>query len=133
MIVLFIASNPSRSSPTNEPMHCSTRSRQILNGWLKDLDIQPIFINLIDQPTDKNKPLKIKEVKPLYGSIKDKIERLKYDAIVTLGYTSNYVLTDLNIKHTSIPHPSTRNRSLNDGKKIEDIKNKLRVLVESFI
>jgi hypothetical protein len=133
VIVLFVASNPSRSSPTVEPMHVSTNSRKVLDSWLHGLDIQPVFINLIDQPTDNNKPLKIKEVKPLYESIREKINETQHDAVVSLGCTADRVLTDLKIKHESIPHPSTRNRVFNDKLKVKEVIDKLKSLVESCI
>jgi hypothetical protein len=133
VIVLFVASNPSRSSPTTEPMHVSTKSRKVLDSWLSNLNIQPVFINLIDQQTDNNKPLKIKEVKPFYESIRTKIKEIEHDAIVSLGCTADHVLTDLKIKHTSIPHPSTCNRVLNDKHKVKEVISKLQSLVELCI
>lgn len=128
MIVLFVASNPSRSSPTDEPMHPSTKSRQVLDSWLSGLDIEPVFVNLIDQPTENNKPLKIREVKPLYESIRNKIQQIKCDAVVALGCVSSRILTDLNINHESVPHPSTRNRVFNDPLVVKEVINKLSSL-----
>lgn len=131
MKVLFIALNPSSSSPTCEPMHPSTRSRRVLDSWIAGLDIDPIFINLIDKPTENNRPLKKSEIKENEKAILSKIESIDADAIVSLGKNVHDFLTDHNIKHESLPHPSGRNRVLNDISKIEEVKSRLSILVQN--
>jgi len=125
MKVLFVGLNPSRSSPTKEPMHPSTKSRQILNSWIKGLDIEPVFINLVDEPTENNRPLKLKEIKQNYESIATKTKEAGCGAVIAMGSTVSKILSDLNITHVQIPHPSTRNRVLNDQLKVKEVIDRL--------
>lgn len=113
-VVLFVGSNPSNASTCDAAFHGSTKSSQILTGWCKDLPGMKMHINVLDKKTENNRPLKIGEIKSNLEDLKDKIGWLKPDAIIALGKTATKALELINVNFYEMPHPSGRNRLLND-------------------
>jgi hypothetical protein len=122
--VVFIGSNPSSKSPDLTPFHPATRSRKILDNWIRSLqtklgeEIQPIFLNVSDIVTLKNKPIKLSEMDLSLLLIKLSPYLYKYP-IVALGDTATRALTRSEISHATMSHPSGRNRNLNDPRFVE--------------
>ncbi len=115
MRVLFVASNPPcNASGFSGPMCESTASGKVFREWTRLLGIaQPLVINLIDTPTESNRPLVLSDISP---------ERLKYleemvfwnDRVIALGAFPKKVVAKLKDQHYRLPHPSPHNRQLND-------------------
>lgn len=128
-VVLFIGSNPSNASSSDAAFHGSTKSSQILTGWLANLpkDRGVMFINVLNKKTEDNRPLKKSEVKANLEQLQSTITAIEPDYIVTLGKTADEALTLLHREHYAMPHPSGRNRLLNDPKYVE---GKLKGLTE---
>lgn len=114
MKILFIASNPSRTSPDNSALHPWTRSRKILNSWISHLDIQPVFANVCDYKTEGNRKLTNEDLYNNLTRLEVKIADAMPDHIVALGDTASRALKLIGMPHTRIDHPSGLNRKLND-------------------
>jgi len=85
-----------------------------LNKWMDILGIQYYsFMNIIEYVSKTPNKNDINVVS-IY-SIKD------YNKVLALGNTVSEVLNKLNIDHFKLPHPSPRNRLLNDKKFEVDI------------
>ena len=124
--VLFVASNPSAKSPDCSAMHPSTRSRKILDGWLKDITIDAIYTNVSNVKTTENKPLDAANILNNLHYLELKIAAALPDHIIALGDTASRALKLLGVPHTRIEHPSGLNRKLNNSKNVEAIKLTLR-------
>jgi uracil-DNA glycosylase len=111
-IILFVGSNPSTASTTDQAFHKSTRSCKILTEWTKDIPGEKRYTNVVHQRTKDNKPLSTAEIKA-------SLPRLAADLkgatkIVALGKTAAKALSMLGVQFCEMPHPSGRNRLLND-------------------
>jgi len=97
MKVLFVGSNPSQSSTSTLPFWQDSKSRKVIDGWMSNIiqdDQDSIcFANVSDHPTDKNRPLKMREVRASLNYLLLKIEEIKPDRIVALGNTASTALT----------------------------------------
>jgi len=131
--VLFVASNPSTKSPDNTALHPATRSRKILDRWISDMNIAPIFINVCDEKTYKNKPLSKQNILDNLNSLQLKITNTKINTVVALGDTASLALSLIKQPHVKVPHPSGLNRKLNDDKEIQKIKNTIHNISKGII
>lgn len=125
MKVLFIGSNPSRASKTTLPMDISTRSRVTINKWLHGKTFNVAFVNIMDSPTDNNRPLSKIEMLKCLVSLKNKIELEKPDKIIALGQNASWVLIKLRIEHFAAPHPSGLCRKWNNSDFCQQFQIKL--------
>jgi uracil-DNA glycosylase len=127
MTILFVGSNPSQRSVCSEAFHGSTRSSQILMSWCKDIECKKVFTNVVKQKTENNRPLTQAEINQSLDSLMADILIAQCDKIVALGKTATKALTLLGVDFYEMPHPSGRNRKLNDPKYVEE---KVKGLVE---
>ena len=125
--ILFVGSNPSQRSANDSAFHGSTRSAQILAEWTKDIPGTKIHINVVNKKTDDNRPLKASEIKDNLDNLTADILIAQADKIVALGKTAAKALTLLRVNFYEMPHPSGRNRLLNDP---EYVAQKIKGLVE---
>ena len=116
--ILIVGQNPSAQKPRKN----STFDR--LQRWCDEMNVDDFdFINCIDSVGDYTK-LKIN---------KDNIQTStrNRDKIIALGNFSSDTLSKLGIDHFKMPHPSPRNRKLNDKefekKMINECKNYLQI------
>lgn len=113
-VILFVGSNPSNKSTCDTAFHWTTRSSQILTAWSKDLTGIKCHINVLNQKTEDNRPLKKSEIKLNLERLASDIKGLGATHIVALGKTASTALTMLGVEYYEMPHPSGRNRLLND-------------------
>ena len=139
--VLLIGSNPSQKSSKTVPFWHDTRSRMVLDKWLLNAQI-PIeyldFLNVSNQPTPNNRPLKTSEIQACLQRLeKDITKHVRPDYIITLGKTAEKALIMMKITETgydyyAMPHPSGLNRQLNNPEfiqeKIKGLQNYLKSL-----
>lgn len=118
--VVFLGSNPSCSSPYNDPFsHCKSANK-ILSEWIPALGLtrdQVYFANVANYKTPRNRPLKKSEIK---AELPRLAKQLDGKVIVTLGKTAQEAATMLieaglnTTALVSMPHPSGLNRKLNN-------------------
>ena len=128
--VLLVGSNPSEKSPTNEPFHKSTKSRQFVDKWFEGEGWTAAYENLVDFARIKNKRLSDKQIKSnlpwIDANINEYIRRYGYK-VVACGKIAAKGLTLAKIEHFEMPHPSGLCRFWNDkeaGKaKIKEMKD----------
>jgi hypothetical protein len=125
--VLFVGSNPSSSSSEEVAFHGSARSSKVLMSWLKNINEVFFYVNVLNKPTENNRPLSSREIESNLERLEQDIVAVKPDKIVALGKTAAKALTLLGKKHYEMPHPSGRNRLLNDAdfvkEKISGLEN----------
>ena len=113
-LILFVGSNPSNASTCDIAFHWATRSSQILTSWCKDVTGHLTHINVMNEKTEDNRPLKKSEIKLNLERLKNEIDAIKPNRIVALGRTATTALTLLGVEFYEMPHPSGSNRKLND-------------------
>lgn len=124
MRVAFVGSNPSHSGP-NSP------AKQNLFKWVKflQLEVGYSFYNVSERVTPGNRPLKKSEYD---------LERLRDQLrgcgkVVALGATAADALNKLGVAHFKLPHPSPKNRVLNDKLLIESTLRECRNYLEDEV
>ena len=134
--ILLLGSNPSISSSSTVPFWEDSRSRKILNDWISRIPLDHhhsiIFENVSDDPTDKNRPLKMSEIRISLLDLESKINHHDPDKIIALGKTASIALTLLRRDHFAMPHPSGRNRQLNDKIFVENKIKDMMKFIMSF-
>ena len=113
-VLLFVGSNPSNASFCDIAFHASTKSSKILTSWCKDLQGIKIHLNVLNQKTENNRPLKKSEIKLNLDRLALDIKATKATHIIALGKTAATALSMLGVAYYEMPHPSGRNRLLND-------------------
>lgn len=122
--VVFLGSNPSCSSPYDDPFsHCKSATK-ILSEWIPAIGLtrdDVYFVNVANYKTPKNRPLKKSEIK---AELPRLAVQLKGHILVALGKSAQQavaLLASLNLlsaddlkKTVCMPHPSGLNRQLND-------------------
>lgn len=117
--VLIVGCNPSQKSPDNTPFHSSTRSRKVIDGWFSEIDADVCFMNIYNGKTHENRPPSLKSIKNPSGDVILQLMSFKNHKIVTVGKVAESVLNQLGLSFLAMPHPSGRNRLLNDPKYVE--------------
>lgn len=112
--VVFVGSNPAEASQTDGAFHGSTKSSHILERWTAELKAVKMHINVMAAKTKNNRPLKRSEIKASLPSLKQDLDAIKPDYVIALGKTAATALTLLGLSFYEMPHPSGRNRLLND-------------------
>lgn len=116
--ILFLGSNPSKSSSSTLPFWGDSKSRRILDLWLSEITLDScdsiIFANVTDRPTENNRALKMSEIRYSLLELQLKILEAGPTKIVSLGKAASTALTLLRVEHFAMPHPSGRNRQLNN-------------------
>lgn len=106
MKVLFVGSNPSKRNLKTEEPFIGTQSHKTLLKWIKALGVTDY--TLINASNDLEAPL----------SINPKLEKAMaaHDVVIALGSYATDIVIDLapEAYFLSLPHPSPKNRLLND-------------------
>lgn len=103
-MVLFVGDRPSRLNKDPEVAFIGSRSEKVLKNWIDFLN--PKEASLINSHTSILM-LRIE----VYSNLGD--------TVVALGNVASQRLTKAGIPHFKLPHPSGRNRKLNNKKFID--------------
>ena len=84
-----------------------------------------------DDPTEGNRPLKMREVRLKLNELSLKIQDIKPDKIIALGKTAARALTLLHLDFYEMPHPSPINRVLNNKEKVQEYIDGLKTYIQN--
>lgn len=107
-MIAFVASNPSHLGPDSP-------AKKVFYKWTVELglsELEFLFMNVSHVVTPANRPLKRSEFE-LTRLEADLVAR-RVAKIVALGNTASSALDALHRDYFKLPHPSPRNRLLND-------------------
>jgi len=109
-MIVIIGQNPSTAKQRKN----STFDR--LKKWTESVGLTSYdFINCSDEPGDK------------YEIDYDKLSATKkYKKVIALGGVASKALTKVGVRHFKMPHPSPRNRQLNDKQFESDMLYKMK-------
>jgi len=114
--VVFVGDEPSLLNVDESIPFVGSRSFKMLTEWIAIL--APDYYICYNSST----PADIVFIKALY----------KYGfKIVTLGAKAATRMQDAGLKCVSLPHPSPKNRILNDKKKVKEMLNNAKVFIET--
>lgn len=120
MRVVFVGSNPSHAGSESP-------AKQNFYKWLKVLKIEhAIFINVSNRVTSDNRPLKKSE----YELTRLECDLVGYRKVVALGSTASDALERLRVHHFKLPHPSPKNRALNDKNNVDRLLSECKIYLE---
>lgn len=108
--VIFIADQPSTKNKSQDMPLVGTKSYRTLLNWIADMDVDVTNIAIYNQ---SDKPFS-------YG------RPVSFHKIIALGKNASAYLKNKNIKYFELPHPSGRNRKLNDKKYVKQMLKQCR-------
>lgn len=130
MNILFVGSNPSVKANSNEAFTEDTVSGKTLKDWISRayLDTHDMhFINVSSSKTSNNMPLSKTNIHANLEKLKTEINTINPTHVIALGKTAAYALSKIITDFIEMPHPSHRNRLLNNesyvSKCIEKMSN----------
>ena len=114
--VWFVGSNPSRKNDDKMTPFYGTKSHMTLISWIATLDVSDYgFINASNEfAVDGKVKVTKDDYLRLYTVLGNK------QLVVALGKIASDTLVKLDIPHYRLPHPSPRNRILNDSNVVEE-------------
>lgn len=110
--VWFVGSNPSKKN--NNPLlpFWGTKSYETLKKWMETLGVNRHgLINVSNEVTEGEIP----EITS-YDLFRLKTKLAGESRVIALGNTASMALSKVGISHFKMPHPSGRNRKLNNPK-----------------
>lgn len=120
-MILFVASNPSKLNNDPNIAIIGSKSEQTFNSWAEYLVPSKDYfvINVSDKVTDDNRPLKKTEYDLL--KLSNYAINPTFTKIVALGNTAADALDQIGMEYYKLPHPSPRNRFLNNTVQVEAV------------
>lgn len=116
-----MASNPSHAET---PPTLKNLEKWKVEIQLDDHDVR--FFNVSNAVTEGNRPLKSSE----YELDRLRSDVSEFDVLVALGNTASHALGKLKLSHFKLPHPSPRNRQLNDPADIQARLEECRTYIQ---
>lgn len=134
MRVLVVGSNPSVQSESTIAFWQDTKSSKTLYMWLNLTDVEfelLTMVNVSDDTTPNNRPLKVAEIKAGLPKLQQTYEVGAFTKVIALGNTAADAMKRLGIECYKMPHPSGRNRQLNDDDFVAEKINGLKEYLKS--
>lgn len=126
-MILFVASNPSHLNEDPRIPFKGSRSEKNFNEWVNRLAPNGYkAVNVIDTVTEGNRALKKSEIESSILELCEKIKVNKNKKIIALGKTAQIAIEMARpimgeIDYFALPHPSPRNRFLNNREQVEAV------------
>jgi hypothetical protein len=119
--IAIVASNPSHLGP-NSP------AKKVFQRWMftMGVDVPYVFLNVSNSVTPNNRPLKKSE----YELVRLKNDLRFCSKFLALGNTASDALTRLHVSHFKLPHPSPKNRKLNDHSQVVKLLAECKVYLD---
>lgn len=127
-MIWFVGSNPSRKNDDRLTPFYGTKSHLTLLSWIAYLGVKNYnFINASNEFFDDGK-VKVtnSDLIRLWTALSTERQ------VVTLGKIASRALNRLHIEHCSLPHPSPRNRLLNNPDLINQELSKCREYLDNI-
>lgn len=118
-MILFVASNPSKLNTDPEVAIVGSKSEKTFNEWIEKLGVGENYkvVNVSNVVTEKNSPLKIRDFQLFHLANYTMIAT----KVIALGNTASDALDRINVEYFKLPHPSPRNRFLNNKVQVEAV------------
>jgi uracil-DNA glycosylase len=113
--------------------HGPTNSSKRLTKWTENVLGAKVHINVLDKKTENNRPLKKSEISLNLEDLKLKLNMIKPHKIVALGKTAQKALNLVGVDFFAMPHPSGKNRKLNDKLYVEKIVEEMLAYVNEKV
>jgi uracil-DNA glycosylase len=138
--LILVGSNPTlenaKDANGNYLPFKGTKSAAVIKEWVSKLgfDFSKVFLtNAYPHPTPKNKAPASREFKKYSPQL---FQVCQGHLAIALGEVASAALNLAKVPHLSLPHPSGRNRKLNDPKylekKIKDVKKQLKKINDLY-
>jgi len=110
--VLFVGSNPSRSSPSRLVPFVGTKSHTVLSRWLDECcgGMEVWAVNVHEEPG----AVRARHIHQGAGKLASLVQMLWIDKVVALGRIAQEACWEAGIEFYPMPHPSGLNRVLNN-------------------
>ena len=127
-MILFVASNPSRLNLDSNVPFKGSKSEKNFNEWAAR--ISPLgnheVMNVLDNVTEDNRPLTKAEIEEGVFGICERLKDGGITKVVTLGKSAQLAIEMSQsivgpIDYYALPHPSPRNRFLNNKEQVEAV------------
>lgn len=116
MRVLIVGQNPSKKNIDPYTPFDGTRSGVTVNKWLDKLEVHKSMCYSINCKNSVDYKFNEQGIRETADYLNYSVPFMKYDKILALGKIAHKVLAQAGIAHFELPHPSGRNRKLNDKK-----------------
>jgi hypothetical protein len=131
-MILFVASNPSKLNTDPTIAMVGSKSEKTFNSWAEYLSNHTRDFVVINA---SNKVLKDGEVLKVEDIDFEKLIRWTHDKyitkIVALGNVASKALSYVGAEHYKLPHPSPRNRFLNNTEQVEAVLENCKQWLET--
>ena len=115
-MIFIIGDKPSKKNLNKDIPFVGTKSYKNLLSWIAELEIDVTSVITANRT-------QVRRITPSF--VPDvfnpnmQSEILEGDKVIALGNNASKWLADLDIKHFKLPHPSPKNRVLNNKKKLK--------------
>lgn len=130
--VIFVGSNPAEASPDPSIPFAGTRSGKTLQEWMQAIGVDAAtMVNVSAAKTEKNRKLRVSEyeLERLRSELHWGIDYYSHATVIALGETAADALRRLDVSFFKLPHPSGRNRKLNDKEYVSRVLEECRQFV----
>lgn len=114
MRLLIVGQNPSKKNTYNNTPFIGTKSGINLTVWLEKINLHITQCPMINCSDDVDCKFNKKDIIKAAFKIGGEMVNTNPDKILTLGNIAHKILARCRIDHFALPHPSGRNRKLND-------------------
>lgn len=109
-MIILVGSNPSPLNLDPKIAFEGSKSYPILKRWLRELNVTEYeLINLSDKILCSGEQLRVPDIN--YERL---LEQTKGKIVIGLGNIVSKALKRIRVDHFKLPHPSPKNRKLND-------------------
>lgn len=114
MTVLIVGQNPSKHNIDLAKAFVGSKSGRTLMSWITQVGLDQEHNVLVNCSDDTDFKLNKKNTYKAFFKIGGHMAAYQPDKVLSLGKVAHRVLSEAGVNHFELPHPSGRNRKLND-------------------